>query len=421
MNWRHVKVLYLRELRDALREKSIVINSILIPIFLYPIMLWVMFTGISYMQGKTEGMISRVALQAGMEDASEFRQKLADDEQLTLAEACSDEEACRQALTEGELDVVIQPADMDRQPLEGNAAVRILYDGSRERSTKARERTQALVEQQREDYLSHQSQSLGISQESWDLFVTKRENQASEKEMGAFILGLMLPFFLVIMVALGCFFPAIDATAGERERGTWETLMTTGTSRMSVVTSKYLYVATMGAVAGLLNVAAMTLSMGSLLAPLLRGSGESLDFTLPLLALPVLSLGAILLALFAAAGMMILAAFAKTFKEGQSFVTPFYLLLFLPIMFLQIPDLKLNLALALVPVANVVMVFREAISGIFQPALMAVTLGVEAVTICACLWLSSRIIRFEDIMLGTFEGDFSAFLKQRLLKSKPKK
>jgi len=72
--------------------------------------------------------------------------------------------------------------------------------------------------------------------------------------MGRFVLGLLLPVMLVIMLAMGAIYPAIDTTAGERENGTWETMMTTATSRENILVAKYLYVSTMSFVAGCLNV-----------------------------------------------------------------------------------------------------------------------------------------------------------------------
>ena len=58
--WRQVRILYLREMRAALREKTIVINSILIPLFLYPLILWAVFSGLVFVQGQTAGFVSRV-------------------------------------------------------------------------------------------------------------------------------------------------------------------------------------------------------------------------------------------------------------------------------------------------------------------------------------------------------------------------
>ena len=123
--------------------------------------------------------------------------------------------------------------------------------------------------------------------------------------MGAMILGLIAPLYFVIMVAVGCLYPAVDTTAGEHERGTWETTLTLAASRFSIVIAKYLYVTTLGFIAGLLNLTAMTLSMGSVLAPLLgpRRRRRSAS-TCPGGACPGSLLGALFLAGSVAAAMM---------------------------------------------------------------------------------------------------------------------
>ena len=92
----------------------------------------------------------------------------------------------------------------------------------------------------------------------------------------------------------------------------------------------------MSAMAALLNVTAMIFSMRTILAPL-GGSTGGLSFNIPLRSLPVIAIGAVLMALFVAAGMMTLASFARNFKEGQSMVSPFYLIIILPVSFLQAP------------------------------------------------------------------------------------
>jgi sodium transport system permease protein len=234
--------------------------------------------------------------------------------------------------------------------------------------------------------------------------------------MGQFILGLMLPIFLVIMLAVGCMHPAIDSTAGEREKSTWETLMTVGTPRRNVIVAKYLYVATMASLAAVLNLIAMLSTMRSVLAPILRGGSDGVSFTIPLSSIPIILLVTILLALFVAAGMMILASFARTFKEGQSMVTPFYIAVFLPVMFLQSPGMEFTPALALIPVVNVAMVFREALAGVYHWPLIGLTLIVELLCIALALWLAAAVLRYEDFLLGSYSGSFIKFFKQRLLK-----
>ena len=97
--------------------------------------------------------------------------------------------------------------------------------------------------------------------------------------MGAFILGLIAPVMFVVMVAVGCFYPAVDCIAGERERNTWETLMSTSASRLSVVTAKYLYVASMGGLAGILNLLAIVVTLRPVLAPLMARAGQHASIT----------------------------------------------------------------------------------------------------------------------------------------------
>ncbi len=124
----------------------------------------------------------------------------------------------------------------------------------------------------------------------------------------------------------------------------------------------------------------------------------------------------VLLALFLAAGMMIFAAFARTFKEGQSMVTPFYLVAILPPIMVMSPDLELNLKLALVPIANVALLFRAAIGGEYQWPLIALTLVVELVTVILCLALARLVLGFEDVLTGSYSGSFGKFLKERVLR-----
>jgi ABC-type Na+ efflux pump permease subunit len=120
--------------------------------------------------------------------------------------------------------------------------------------------------------------------------------------------------------------------------------------------------------------------------------------------------------MFIAAGMMILASFARTFKEGQSMVSPFYLATFLPVMFLQSPGIEFTPVLAAIPIVNVAMVFREAIAGIYHWPLIGLTLAIEILCIVLALALATAILRYEDFLLGSYSGSFAKFVKQRLLR-----
>jgi sodium transport system permease protein len=416
---REVTTIYLAELKMALRDRTILTNSILIPIFLYPLILWLAFTGITFVQGQTEGIVSRLAVAGLSSGHAALRSSIERDEHIKLEDLPA-AEAIRQ-IRSGELDLLLEllPATGRAAVLPDNFSVRLTLDSAKERSVAARDRLKSLLDTYRERLLKREAASHGVTPEHWASFTITLRNVASEKQMGAFILSLLLPLLFVIMVAIGCFHPAVDATAGERERNTWETLMSTAAGRPSIVVAKYLYVATFGCLAGLLNMTAMVISMKPMLAPLLARSGEHLEFTIPLVALPVMALGGVLLAAFVAAGMMIFAAFARTFKEGQSMITPFYMIILLPAMFLQVPGITFSLPLAFIPVVNLTMMVREAISGVFHPREIAISIVISLGLIAGLLRLATVILRFEDVVMGSYGGSFNTFFKQRLLGRKP--
>lgn len=404
--WRQVWVLYAREMRAAMRERAIVVNSILLPIFLYPLILWIAFTAVAFVQGQTSRTTSLFAVNTwpgehpGLQRMFELRQD------LKIEPESIDEEAARVRLRDGRLDAYASFSANTTSP-----EVLLLFNRARSSSGETERIVREVVESYRQKWLRREALRRGAASADWQQFAVITRNIASGKQVGAFILGLMAPVLFVVMVAMGCFHPAVDATAGERERQTWETLMSTAANRTNIVVAKYLYVASLGTLAGTLNLAAVAATAKPVFAPLLSRTGTALEFTIPLAAAPFLILSAVLLAGFIAAGMMLFAAFARTFKEGQAMITPFYLVVLLPIMFLQTPGLKFTPLLALVPVVNVTLLARAAVMGA-PPILEAViTLLVSGALIAACLKFASFVVQFEDVMLGSYNGSFLRFLK----------
>jgi len=264
-------------------------------------------------------------------------------------------------------------------------------------------------------WVQREAEALGITEDDLEQFRVVSRNVSTGQEMGAIVLGQMIPLFLVVMVAVGCFIPAIDTTAGERERSTWETTMTVAASRSSVVMAKYLHVATLGIIAGVLNVVAIFVSIGAVLRPLIAGSGGNVSFSIPWLAVPVMSLGAVCLALFFAAGMMILAAFAQTFKEGQAMVGPVYALVLLPLLLGTQTDRTLTPLLAAIPVANVAMMIRDALRGVFIWPLIGETIVVTLAAVIGFIALARSILRFEEFLMGSYDGSFWRFVTKRIV------
>jgi sodium transport system permease protein len=413
-----VSILYAREMRAALRERAIVINSILLPIFLYPFILWAAFTGIVFVQGQTEGFVSRIVASDWPKGHPGLRHLFEHNGKLQLQQDTNAQHGVEAKIRDGRLDALVE--FIHSEPREaigrGNFEVRVTYNESKERSEAAQWHIRELIDEYRQKWLRREALARGISTSEWQQFNLESRNIASKKQVGAFVLGLILPVLFVVMVAVGCFYPAVDSTAGERERHTWESLMSTGASRLSIVTAKYLYVGSLGAIAGTLNLLAMIATIKPILAPLVGKAGGGIDFAVPLGAGPVLIIAAILMAALVAAGMMIFASFARTFKEGQAMITPFYLLVILPLMFLQVPGLTLNLPLALVPVVNVTLMVRAALTGSFPLLPILITILVSAALIGVCMKTAAYVLQFEDVMMGSYNGSLLKFLKENALR-----
>jgi sodium transport system permease protein len=200
------------------------------------------------------------------------------------------------------------------------------------------------------------------------------------------------------MVLLGAFYPAIDVTAGERERGTLETVLSAPIPRLHLLLGKVLAVTVLASVTGLLNLVSMSLALVqvvNLAAP---------DTALPVpwsraaaTGLVVLPTAFLLAAVFVAVGSL-----ARGFKEAQNLLMPVYFLFFAPAMLGAMGDLPLSPGLALVPGLNVSLLARDIAvgkAGLGTTALvLAATIagGVVALLAAARLYVSERFLSAAD-------------------------
>src|ERR1017187_8055576 len=181
--WRDVWVLYAREMRAALREKAIVLNSLFIPVFLYPLLLWAAFSGITFVMGQTEGFVSRAAITGWPVAHPKLRLNLEHDDKIDLVEP-PDLEQAKQQIKTGELDALVQflPASGTKAAVPGNFEARITYDSSRDRSEEAHRRLSDTIERYRQEWLKREARKRGIDAAGWQGFVISSQNVASIKQ-----------------------------------------------------------------------------------------------------------------------------------------------------------------------------------------------------------------------------------------------
>lgn len=201
----------------------------------------------------------------------------------------------------------------------------------------------------------------------------------------------ILPFVVFVWALTGAFYPAVDLCAGEKERGTLETLLSSPASRAEIVWGKLLTVMIFSIATAVLNLVSLGATGQFVISQLqqMPGFGEDLALAPP----PFLSLVWLLVALVPVSALfsalcLALAAVARSTREGQYYLLP-VLLVTAPLMVLAIsPGVELDLGKSLVPVSGLVLLLKSLIEGNYSQALPYVfpVLGVTAI----CCLLSIR-------------------------------
>src|SRR4029078_2366108 len=153
----------------------------------------------------------------------------------------------------------------------------------------------------------------------------------------------LLPFVLLLCALTGAFYPAVDLCAGEKERGTLETLLSSPAERIEIVWGKLLTIMLFSIATALLNLASMGLT-GSLILSQLPNLGPP-----PALAIVWLLVALVPVAALFGALCLALAAFARSTKEGQYYLMPL-ILVTMPLCILSMaPGVELNFGNSLIP------------------------------------------------------------------------
>jgi sodium transport system permease protein len=390
---------YLSELRRLLRDHHVLVYSVAVPAFLYPLLLIGAVEVIVYVQGLEGRRTSRIELKAAALDAS-LRTVLEE----TLTAEGSRVELARHGTTESAdsapVDATLaveapSPVSSAEETLLRPLAAEVVFHGARDRSVQARQRLESRLEAFSRRRLADACRARGADESLLDAVDVDERSLSTPAELANHLAGLVLPLVLVIMAALGAFYPALETSVAEKERGTLETTLLAPVPRSSLVAGKYLAVTSFSLLSFALNFTSLALTLGSLstkvpLAPL------SLGWT----ALAVVALAAFLLAAFFSAAMTLLAFLARSFKEGQSYVAPLYLLALVPVAVTADPELRLTPPLALVPLVNCALLFRDAIEGRLDLLAAALALASSALLALAALAGAARVLSRESVLTG---------------------
>lgn len=400
MNWRIIQTIFSKELLDTIRDRRTLLMMLGVPILLYPGIFLVGLQVALVQHDYLDRTVSMVALDT--DDPDQLRAWLADTDKIEIVTPANPQAA----LLNGDVDLVVRTRTgaMDEIEEMGRVRVELLYDGTAFESMDASGRVQDALEVVAATLRDDRLKRAGIEPAYVEPLALKRLDVAPPEKTAGNLLGTVLPVLIVVMIALGAFYPAVDLTAGEKERGTFETLLSTPVTKLEIVTGKFLGVFLLAMCTGILNILSMAATAAFALwqlAPMLEHQAP-LAVQLPLRALPIALLVMIPFGFFISAIMMSIAVFARSFKEAQNYVTPFFILITLPAMLAAMPGVELSATTQFVPIMNIVLLFRAlligevSIEGTFAVAISTTVFAMLALQFAAWIFQRDDVVLSED-------------------------
>jgi sodium transport system permease protein len=210
-------------------------------------------------------------------------------------------------------------------------------------------------------------------------------------------------YFVVFLMFSGGMYPAIDLTAGEKERRTLEIYLASPAGRDAIVLGKILATTTAVLVTALLSILSVLISIRYTTFGESSGKLQAITGRMPLDAQTwgLVFLALIPTAVMAASLMIAIALLAKSFKEAQSYLTPLIMAVVLPLVAGMLPGIELTPALALVPLFNICQIIKEIFIGQFTWLAYAITMAANIVYAAAAYWLAVRVFKSERVLFRT--------------------
>jgi sodium transport system permease protein len=426
-----------KELRETLRDRRTIITLILMPLLLYPL-ISVVFTQFMLLNASATGT---VRWQVAVRREEDFARLLAmlelgDEWMRTRGELRSQSSdkpgntpavpsITQPTLSEPTIDTIAPQFDSNLSNLyklvqQGDADVAVLIIPTDEddpqklnldlvfmpTSSYGRELSQYINRRLRaanEAILYRQLKEFG-GEDKPRLTAVLKPLETSDDTIQ---IATLIPLILILMTMTGAVYPAIDLTAGERERGTLEALMAAPVPRLGLLIAKYLAVLCVALMTAVVNLTAMTITLqASQLGRVLLG-----DQGLPLSTVFAV-LGLLLLfAAFFSAVMLTITSFARSFKEAQAYLIPLVLLALAPGFLSLLPGLKLSGLLVITPLANIVLLSRDLLQGNADPISAATAVITTALYALAALAFAAKIFGSDAVLYGS-EGSWSELVRR---------
>ncbi|HET9252386.1 MAG TPA: ABC transporter permease [Candidatus Eisenbacteria bacterium] len=387
-----------KELLDTLRDGRSVFAIFVFPFVLYPAML--LFIG--WMQSKDREGASQIPVQVGIVNVAAFP-TLPD----TLARYPSVTPVALDGVPEdwekaGVHAVISIPADVHERLARGDSVrVELLYRDAENASSAAAMRIRPVLEHIRLLLSQSWARSHGAQQvDALPAYVVERKDISSEAETGRSVAALVIPYLLVFMMAAGSMHTAIDATTGEKERSTLETLLATSASRAELVMGKVGAVLAAALTGALTSILGLWLTFSVIMKIFPTTQESALQITIGPDKLLFIFLTMLPAAVFFSAVLVAIGCFARSMREGQTYATYVYMgAVFLGLMSFgqQTPPASRFY----IPILNTALVQREILMESVQMAHVLTAVGVTAAAAVVMMVVAVRLFSNEEVLFRT--------------------
>ncbi|MCI9260376.1 MAG: CPBP family intramembrane metalloprotease [Romboutsia sp.] len=409
MRTKIVKQIFKKEMIDILRDKKTIFMMIILPLLLYPILMVGASSIMSMSINKMEQTTVNIAFNNNPSDnlinilnkTNEY-----DEAKVNIIKV----DDYKEALDNETLDAYVEiNENNDIQ------SYKIYTNSSKNNSYTAEKRIKEALDKYKEEIVEMNLAQEGLdAQKTLEPITCETLDIAKNEEIAGNILGQILPFILIIGVLLGSIYPAIDVMAGEKERGTLETLFTLPISNLELVMGKYMAVSFCAVVTAFLNIISILISIGfmTLTAGIANEMGiPKFDFTQMIFPGIITMICIGLFAMVVSAISMCVCSLAKSFKDAQNYITPVMLIIMIPSYVSMIPNIELDGFTSTIPVVNISLLIKSVLSFKFDLNLIAIVFVSNFAFMILSVLLLSKMFNSEEILFGN-NRSFS-FLEKR--------
>ena len=365
--------IFKKELTDVLRDKRTLFFMIVIPVIVMPLIFIGSIKFQEYQSKKSDEKILNIALINKTSD-SQIRDYLLDQKGVYLVEDI-DLDSLELGIKNDSLQGGLYIHQNFINDISANAMGKVeVYYKSSDLMSKAKNRINNALEIYKNEVVSERLSQFNVDKDLLEPLDIINKDISTKKETIGKAVGGLIPYMLVIFIFLGAMYPAIDLGAGEKERGSLETLLSSPATKFEITVGKLMVVSLAGMVSGLISVIGISVPfyfIGNIPDQI---KSTVLEIISPFIIVSVIIL-MVPIAIFFASMLLSISFYARSFKEAQSLMGPLNIIIIVPLMLTLGPGIEIDHITALIPLINVGLLTKEILAGSAQPIYFIETLS----------------------------------------------